>query len=237
MPTIRTQRLFDSFNAAIEGFLFVIKTERNMRIHFMLAIMVMLLGIHLNFDKTELMILCLTVTMVLVTEMFNTGIEVVLDHVRGAYSRWVKMVKDIAAGAVLIASLNAVVVGYILFFKDIVFQKFEYGILRVSQSNWHISFIILITVVAVVILAKTLFHKGTPLRGGMPSGHSAVAFAVWALVSLISRNPLLVFIVLLLAVMVAQSRIGRHYHTLWEVFTGSAIGILITVTIYRVLAP
>lgn len=233
---MKTQKLIDSFNAAIEGFLYVIKTQRNMRIHFLLALAVVLLGIYLNFTRIELMILCITVSLVLITEMVNTGIEIMLNKVVSSYQDWVKTVKDISAGSVLIASANAVIVAYFLFFNNIIFQGLKEGISKISQSDWHISFFILIVLLGIVIAGKTIFQKGKPLRGGMPSGHSAVAFSVWVLVALISHNPLLVFSVFILAFMVAQSRIGRHYHTPWEVLTGAAIGIAITVMIYRLLA-
>lgn len=233
---MKTQKIIDSFNAAIEGFLYVIKTQRNMRIHFLLALLVLLSGIYLNFTRAELMILCMAVALVLITEMINTAIEMVLNKVAGSYTQWVKTVKDISAGAVLVSAINAVIVAYFLFFNNFVFQELKRGMDKMSQSNWHISFFILIVLLGIVIAGKTIFQKGRPLRGGMPSGHSAVAFSVWTLVALISQSPLLVFAVLLLALMIAQSRIGRHYHTFWEVFVGSAIGVVVTVMIYRMLA-
>jgi len=233
----KVHTIIDSFNAAIEGFLYVIKTQRNMRIHFLLAVLVLLLGIYLNFTRMELIALSLICGMVLISEMFNTAMEIMLNYVEASHARWVRRVKDISAGAVLIASICAVIIGYLLFFKNnVLYQLFNYQLLKVSQSDWHISFIILIVVISLVIMGKTIFRKGTPLRGGMPSGHSAVAFSVWMLVALISHNTLLVFIVFILALLVAQSRIARHYHTAVEVIAGSAIGILATVVIYRLLA-
>jgi diacylglycerol kinase (ATP) len=70
----------------------------------------------------------------------------------------------------------------------------------------------------------------------MPSGHSAVAFSIWTLIALISQNALVVFTVFILSFLVAQSRVGRHYHSIWEVFIGAAIGITVTLMIYRMLA-
>lgn len=232
---MKTQKLIDSFNAAIEGFLYVIKTQRNMRIHFLIALLVLLWGVYLNFTRVELIILCFTTGLVLITEMINTAVEIVLNKVARSYTHWVKTVKDICAGAVLVASINAIIVGYFLFFNEIVFRELKRGMSKISQSDWHISFFILIVLVGIVIAGKTIFQKGKPLRGGMPSGHSAIAFSVWTLVALISQNPLLVFAVFILAFMIAQSRIGRHFHTVWEVFMGAVIGVVTTVMIYRLL--
>jgi len=228
--------LLDSFNAAIEGFLFVVKTQRNMRIHFLIALLVLLLGIKLNFVRLEMLVLCLTTALVLITEMINTTIEIVLDKISDEYTDWVRIVKDISAGAVLIASINAVIVGYSLFLRNnIIYQVFKREVLRISQSDWHVSFSILLVLLGIVIMSKTLFHRGKPLRGGMPSGHSAIAFSVWMLVALISQNALLIFVVFILSYMVAQSRISRHYHTFWEVFAGATLGIVVTIMVYRLL--
>jgi diacylglycerol kinase (ATP) len=228
--------MLDSFNAAIEGFLYVVKTQRNMRIHFLFALAVILLGILLNFTRIELMILCITVGIVLISEMVNTAVELMVNYVESSHVHWVKRVKDVSAGAVLIAAINAVVVGYFLFFRNnIIYQIFKAEMLKVSQSEWHVSFVIFLLLIGIVIIGKTFFGKGKPLRGGMPSGHAAIAFSVWMLVAMISQNSLLIFAVFILAYMIAQGRVGRNYHTVWEVFIGALTGIVITVMIYRLL--
>ena len=85
---MKTQRLIDSFNAAIEGFLYVVKSQRNMRIHFLLGLLVLLMAIYFNFTRIEFMMLCFTISLVLVTEMFNTAIEIVFSHISSSYRRW-----------------------------------------------------------------------------------------------------------------------------------------------------
>ena len=237
MKEVYKGNLVNSLNAAVEGFLFVVRTQRNMRIHFLLALFVLIFGIFLDFSRTEIMFLSLTCALVLIAEMINTAMEIVMDYVEASHSEWVGIVKDISAGAVLIASINAVVVGYLLFFRNnVIYRIFSSGAVKVSQSDWHISFILLIVLVGVVILGKVIFHRGTPFRGGMPSGHSAVAYSVWMLVALLSNQPLLVFTVFLLAFMVARSRIAKDLHSFWEVFIGSVLGATLTVLIYRLLA-
>jgi len=230
------KKLIDSFNAAIEGFFYAFLSQRNMRIHFLTAISILLLAIYLNFTRVELMLLCITASLVLITEMLNTSIEIILDKVSRKYAHWVRRVKDVAAAAVLVASINALIVGYFLFFRNVIFTEFTKGMTKIAQSDWHISFFILILLIGIVLVTKSFFRRGRPLRGGMPSGHAAVAFSVLALVALISQNPLLVFTVFILAIMISQSRISRHYHTFWEVFVGGCIGFVVTVMVYRLLS-
>jgi diacylglycerol kinase (ATP) len=237
MARMKNKTIADSFNAAIEGFLFVVKTQRNMRIHFLIAFFVLLLGIYLNFTRIEIIMLLLTSAMVLISEMVNSAIEIVMDYVEASHSHWVKIVKDITAGAVLVASVSAVIVGYFLFFRDnLLYSLFSKEILKLTLSDWHVSFFILITIIGIVIISKSMFGKGKPLRGGMPSGHAAVAFSVWMIVAIISDSALIVFAVLVLAFMVAHSRIRKNYHTIWEVVIGSLLGVFLTLFIYRLLA-
>ncbi len=236
MEKIKNRSMADSFNAAIEGFLFVVKTQKNMRIHFLLAVLVLLFGIYLNFTRVELIMLLLTSAIVLITEMINTAMEIVMDYVEASHSHWVKVVKDITAGAVLVASTSAVIVGYFLFLRDNLLHRiFKAEIIKLGESDWHISFFIFIVLIGIVVASKAIFGRGKPLRGGMPSGHSAVAFSIWMLVAILSDSTLIVFTVLLLAFMVAQSRVRKQYHTIREVAIGALLGIFITLFLYRLL--
>jgi len=100
-----------------------------------------------------------------------------------------------------------------------------FNVFRASYS--HKTVFILILVSVLVIALKTLFykeHKGTPIQGGMPSGHSALAFAVLGIVLEITDNLALRFLTLFLAILVAQSRVKNKIHTISEVFFGAVVG-------------
>jgi len=229
--------IVESFNAAIEGFLHVIKTQRNMRIHFIIAVLILSLGVYLNFDRIEIMILCLTIGLVLVAEMFNTVVEFLLDGLINVRDEKAKVIKDISAGAVLVASINAVIIAYFLFFKHGLFSEFSRGMLRVRQSDWHITFLALISVAALVILSKAILRKGTPLRGGMPSGHAAMSFSMCTVIALVSTNALISALAFILALLVSQSRMRKGPHTFWEVFAGASLGVMITILVFQIFTP
>lgn len=229
---MRDVRFVESFNAAIEGFIYVLKTQRNMRVHFLTALLILLLGIYLNFTSTEILILCLTITFVLAAEMINTTVELVVDMIKSEFHPIARIVKDISAGAVLLTSINAVIVGYLLFSKKIPF-RIEDGIVRIRQSPWHLTFISLILVLGMVIIGKILFHKGTPFRGGMPSGHSAVAFSIWTIIVFMTNNSIVVLLTFLMAFLIARHRIKDAVHTFWEVLAGSVLGVLITTLVFQ----
>ncbi|MCM8761400.1 MAG: diacylglycerol kinase, partial [Candidatus Omnitrophica bacterium] len=165
---MQTKHFIESFNAAVEGFIYVLKTERNMRFHFLAALFFILLGIYLNFTATEILILTTTIALVLAAEMINTTTELIVDMIKSEFHPLARVIKDVAAGVVLLTAINAVIVGYVLFANKIPFS-IGYEMARIRQSPWHITFIALILVFATSILGKIIFHKGTPLRGGMPS--------------------------------------------------------------------
>lgn len=111
----RFHGLRESFAIALKGIGYLFLYHRNMRIIFMGGIAAFLLGIYLRLNGIELVALCITITLVFVAEIFNTAIEMMIDMFTSKYHTLIKIIKDIAAAVVLIASLNAVAVGYILF--------------------------------------------------------------------------------------------------------------------------
>ena len=232
---MRQTKIFESFNAAIEGFLYVVKSERNMRIHFLFAIMILLLGILLNFTPNEMMILTTTIALVLVAEMVNTAVELIVDIiVKMEYHPIARLIKDISAGAVLLTVINALIVGYLLFSGKSPLS-IEEGIMRIGKSPWHLTFIAIIVVLALTIFGKIISHSGTPLRGGMPSGHSAIAFAMWAIIAFITHNAIVIILGFVMAFLIARHRIKASIHTLWEVVAGGILGVLATTLIFQLL--
>ncbi|MFA5142940.1 MAG: diacylglycerol kinase [Candidatus Omnitrophota bacterium] len=227
------RKFVESFNAAVEGFIYVLKTERNMRVHFLAAFFFILLGIYLNFTYIETLALCITIVLVLASEMVNTSIELIVDMIKSDFHPIARIVKDVSAGAVLITSVNAVVVGYILFLRKLPFNVTE-AMESVRSSPWHITFIALILVFGSTIIGKTIFHKGTPLRGGMPSGHAAIAFAIWTIITFLTNNSIVIVLTFLMAFLIARHRIKDSIHTLWEVVAGSIMGILLTTLVFQV---
>jgi len=115
----RFRGLKESFRLALNGIAYLFLYHRNMRIIFTLGIFAFLLGLYFKLSGTELVALCITITLVFVAEIFNTAIEMMMDMVKVKYHTLIKLIKDIAAAVVLLASLNALAVGYILFVKRI----------------------------------------------------------------------------------------------------------------------
>jgi diacylglycerol kinase (ATP) len=206
-----------------------------MRIHFLSSIFILLLGIYLNFTPHELMILAISITLVLAAEVINTAIELIVDIiVEMEFHPIAKVIKDTSAGAVLLAVINAIIVGYMLFSSKAPFTM-EEGITRLGQSPWHLTFISIIVVLALTIAGKISLRSGTPLRGGMPSGHSAIAFAMWTAIAFLTRNSIVILLTFVMAFLIARHRIKDSIHTIWEVVAGAILGILSTGLIFQLL--
>ena len=103
-----------SFQYAFAGIWYTLRTQRSAQIHLTIAIFIFALGLALNITLTEWAIVTLTTGFVIVTEMLNTVAESAMDYATTDYNPHVKMVKDVAAGAVLVSALTAVAVGLLI---------------------------------------------------------------------------------------------------------------------------
>ena len=120
MTRFKSQGFGKTFKNARKGFRLVLKSEMNLRVHVVIAMLVLLFAYLLDFSSLEYCILLLAISTVIVAEMLNTAIEFTLDAIfHNRYSRMVGMAKDISAGAVMFASFISVFVGLILFGKHI----------------------------------------------------------------------------------------------------------------------
>lgn len=229
---MKNRNLIDSFNNAVDGIISAIKSERNMKIHICAAIAVFTMSMFYDITKTEFIIVCIAVAMVIVSELFNTAIEELVDLVTTGYHPKVKIIKDVSAGAVLAAAFFAVVVGYFVFFEH-VSSGLESGVERLRQYPMHIAVITLIITVSLVFVLKSFSKKGTPFKGGLPSGHAAISSAITTAVALWSLNSKITLLCIVLSLLVIQSRLEAKIHSLIEVFLGSVLGFLVTLLLFQ----
>ena len=228
-----------SFNYAFEGVIYVVKTQRNMRVHFLAAVGVLVLGVVLGVTRFELLALMLAVSFVLIAEMINTAIEKAIDVATNSFDPIARVAKDVSAGAVLIAAVNAALIGYLVF-ADRLREPSQRAITTVRNSSVHETVIAVTVVILLVITLKAVTNRGTPLRGGLPSGHAAVAYGGWVAVTFAtSDSPHVVLVstlTFLMATLVAQTRVESGVHTTGEVVLGGLLGATVTTMIFRLFA-
>jgi diacylglycerol kinase (ATP) len=171
--------------------------------------------------------------MVIAAEMINTAIEATIDMTTNYYHPLAKIAKNAAAGAVLIAAISAILVGYVIFWDKL--SSFSFDVIRkVKNSEPYTMLIVLVIVCIATIIAKAIFGEGTPLKGGMPSGHSALGFSIATAISLITEEPICILLSFLLAFITAQSRVDSEVHSIAEVIVGAIFGIILTLFIFTV---
>jgi diacylglycerol kinase (ATP) len=233
----RMPRILQSLNWAFEGVIHVLRSERNMRIHFAVATAVLILAFSYGITKLELMALLVAISFVLIAEMVNTAIEATIDLAATSFDPLAKVAKDIAAGAVLIASVNAVVIGYLVF-ADRLSAPSSRLVERLREAPSNLTLIALILIILIVISSKALTRRGTPLSGGLPSGHAALAFGGFTAITFIveEQRVVVAFVALIMALLVAQTRVEAGIHTTTEVVLGAVIGTLVTMILFQVLA-
>lgn len=229
---MRPRSLIKSFNYAIEGIIYALRTQRNMRIHFIVAAVVLTGSLFLGVSRLEFLALLFAITLVIMAELINSAVETAIDVVSTTHDPLAKIAKDVAAAAVLVASLNAVVVGYLIFFFRL--KKYTLGLVqRVIHSPIHLTLIALILVMLLVIVIKAWVGEGTFLRGGWPSGHAALATALFTAIAFISQDPFVATLGLIMVILVIQSRLEMGVHSILQMLAGMALGFLVTVLLFQ----
>ncbi len=224
-----------SANFAIEGILHGARTQRHLRYHFFSAAVVLLFSYIVGVTRDEFIMVSFAVIIVLASEMLNSAIEAVVDILSPEYAEKARIAKDIAAGAVFITAFGAAVLGYIVLFPYLK-ALFREGFYVARHTREETSLIAFILVLILVIILKARFGKGHPLSGGMPSGHSALAFSVWVSVTYTTGNFIASLLCFVLAVLIAQSRMSVHIHTRWEVIAGALMGSSLTFLLFRLFS-
>ena len=201
-----------------------------MRNHFIASLAVLLMALFLRVTPVEFALLSISILFVLFAELVNTAVEAVVDLVSPEFHPLAKTAKDTAAGAVLMAALGAVVIGYMILSR---YMFPLYGkVLAMFGSPTDMGTVVsILVVIVVVIMIKSLTRRGTALEGGLPSGHAAIAFSVATAVSFKTGDALISLLSFGLSVMVSHSRLLMRIHTLREVIYGSCVGTAITVIV------
>lgn len=224
-----------SADYAIEGILHAAKNQRHLRYHFYSVFIVLLLSYAFGVTKTEFLLVSLAAIAVLLAEMINSAIESIVDLLSPEQKEHARIAKDIGAGAVLITAAGALLVGYVVLFpylRDV----FTYGLHIAFHTKEEIATIAIVLVLIIVVLLKSYFGKGHPLKGGMPSGHTAIAFSVWVSITIMTESFVVSFLCFLLASAIAQSRLITRIHTAWEVIVGGLIGAGLTFFLFKLFA-
>lgn len=224
-------RFWRSFNHAFAGIMYAARTQPNMRVHLIISLLVILAALILRIGRDYVVDLVIVIALVLALELLNTAVESIVDLLTVTHHPLAKTAKDAAAGAVLVASIAALVVGYLVFYQGLINggQRVYEAVASVPSN---IAFVVLAAVAIATIFAKAWVGRGSALQGGAISGHAALAFAAATLLAFLYQRPLAALLAYFVALLVAQSRVEAKIHSTGEVVAGSVLGTVVALAVY-----
>lgn len=219
---------------ALDGVIRAFKTERNLRIDYVIGLFVLIGSLFFDFTKTEFACLCLTIGFVIFAEMINSTVEYIVDLITDKYDDRAKAAKDIAAGGVLIASIVAVIVAYFLF-ADKLYAATTAVLNSILSSRLYILLVIVFGTVLLAVILKGMFGKGSNFSQSYPSVRVALAFALTAFVYIVTKDIFVGAIAFILSVMIAQIRIENTKIRPIYIVISALLGILVVLIIYQII--
>lgn len=237
MSQVRKNDILGPVKVALQGLVYTFRTQRHMRFHLYVVLVVTLLGILFNMRLREMLILLFVISLVLVAEMFNSAIEATVDLVQPSYHPLAKFAKDIAAGAVLITTIIALVVGALILLGEQRWEEIKVSLTADTLGTPILARFILgaLLLFVVVIVGKGLGKRGQVLKGGLVSGHAAYGFFIATAIMFITDQPVISGLGMLLAAIIAQSRWEAKIHSVFELSLGAAVGVLMGLVMFGVV--
>ncbi len=225
------------FRVAFGGIIHTFRTQRHMRIHLYVTFATLMAAMFFRLRLREILVLLFMITFVLVAEMFNSAIEATVDLASPNYHPLAKFAKDIAAGAVLITTIMAIIVGSLIALGEGQWERIRVSLMADGIGLNPIGRLIigLLTTLIVVIVGKGLGSRGQVLQGGLVSGHAAIGFFLATFCLLVADNVLVGGVAILLAAIIAQSRWEAKFHSIFELALGAAVGTTVGIVLFALI--
>jgi len=225
------------FRVAFGGIIHTFRTQRHMRIHLYVTFVTLMAAMFFRLRLREILVLLFMITFVLVAEMFNSAIEATVDLASPNYHPLAKFAKDIAAGAVLITTIMAIIVGSLIALGEGQWERIRVSLMADGIGLNPIGRLILglFATLIVVIIGKGLGSRGQVLQGGLVSGHAAIGFFLATFCLLVADNVLVGGVAILLAAIIAQSRWEAKFHSIFELALGAAVGTTVGIVLFALI--
>ncbi|MBR1883552.1 MAG: diacylglycerol kinase [Clostridia bacterium] len=229
----KNKSFYTAAKHAVEGIICAFKTERNLRIDYIIGLFVLLGSLFFDFTKTEFACLCLTIGFVIFAEMINSTVEYVVDLITDKYDVRAKAAKDIAAGGVLISAIVAVTVAYFLF-ADKLYASTSSILNTILSSRIYILFTILFAILILCVILKGIFEKETDAEKPFLSFRVTVAFGLTTYVYLITQSILSGAVSLILSLLITSIKIENGKNRFLYMLISAALGVLVVLIVYQI---
>ena len=170
----RNKNYIDAWANGINGIIYSTTTQKNIKIQLVIAVFFMIVSLFFDLERAEFLCLVISIVFIILTELINTAIETIVDLCTETFHPKAKIAKDVGAGAVVLAALNAVVVGYFLFFQKIsTIGTTMLTNIRNTPSHLVFVSIVLVTIGVVSLKALSTTNKSKIINNKfIPSGQS-----------------------------------------------------------------
>ena len=233
MPVNRKNKtFFSAAKNAINGIIHAFKTERNLRIDYIIGVLVFAFSLFFDFTKTEYICLILTIGFVIFAEMINSTVEYIVDLITEEYNLKAKAAKDIAAGAVLVSSGISVIIAYFLFY-DKISQASTKLLTAVLSSKIHILFTILFALVILTVILKGIFSKTRNYVKSFPSARVSLSFALSTYLFVITKSFVVGGVAFFLSFLVTSMKHENDKASFLHILFSAMLGILIVLIVYQ----
>lgn len=229
----KNKSIFSAMKNALNGLIHVFRTEKNLRIDYVIGVLVFCTSFFFNFTKTEFACLCLTIGFVIFAEMINSTIEYMVDLLTDKYDERAKAAKDIAAGAVLIASAIAVIVAYFLFIDKIKGASLMI-FSQMLNSNTHLLATILFIVILLTVILKGVFAKTRNYVKAFPSARIVISFGLATFLLLITKSILVGGVAFALCFIITELKRENEKVHLAYIILSALLGTLLVLIVYQI---
>lgn len=218
-------KVLKSFRYALDGLRYTAITQRNMRIHFVVALAVLLVSLYLPVSKFEVLVLFVSIVLVLFAELLNTAIEAIVDLVTEEYHPLAKVAKDVAAGAVLLTAGLAVMVGISVFYPylDLLFHKAFHNPRSLYPANMGLAALIAFDFF-LTLMVKAWAHR-MQKPDLEPSMTTSLSVCVATLIVAVISNLTITLLVLCLILLFLGTRARVQKPT--PIFFGAVLGLVV----------
>ncbi len=232
---LKNSNFIEACHNAVNGLIYATTTQSSIKKQLVMGVGVLILSLFYKLETTQFLCLTFAIFLVIFAEMVNTAIETVVDLYTDKYHPKAKIAKDVGAGAVLLMAINSVIVAYFIFLNETKIGELNKTIFEsVVNSPKHLIFVSLILVVIATLVFRAIsssYNKKVPVKKFIPSGQTALAFAILTSIWINSQNVLVFALALMLSIIIFENRLEHKTHTLAEVIFGSFMGVLIVLLI------
>lgn len=220
------RNLIKSFHFALQGIVHALTSQRNMRIHFTAALLVMLFSLVLGVNRWEALILFIAITLVIITELFNTAIEAIVDMATAEFHPLAKVAKDVAAGAVFLTSGLAIAVGITVFIPYLYAPTEQVLAEKLYNPNVGAVFMLGLVMFGTIFLKAVAHYREWRVS---PSLTTALAVSIVFLVWVMTLHLIVSLLVTILCLLLVGSRLRIQPEwapILWGAVAGSLMTLV-----------